>query len=161
MPSFSASLSIKDMFSSTLSICILFLLLLYRYFVYPACLCPLSRLPNAHFTCRYSSGWILWQRYRGTENRAIHTAHERFGPIVRVGPKDITVNCVDGGIKTIYGGAFEKHEWYLHVFKNYGYEQLFLHSDVALLKGFQNAEYVLNGQQQTARSPEAYTCELI
>lgn len=60
-------------------------------------------------------------RYRSREIRSIHDAHQRLGPVVRLAPKEVSVNCVEGGIKTIYTGGFEKHEWYQNLFFNYGY----------------------------------------
>ena len=99
-------------------ICIV-LFLLYKYFVYPAFLSPLSQIPSAHWSSSISPLWILWKRYKQGENVAIHNAHEKNGPIVRLGPNDINVNCVDGGIKTL--GAFEKPDWYPNAFLNYGY----------------------------------------
>ena len=93
---------------------------IYQYFVYPVFLSPLSKIPNAHSTCSFSSTWILWKRYRANENKAIHLAHQRYGDIVRLGPRELSINCVEGGIKTVYSGGFEKHDWYSDVFDNYG-----------------------------------------
>lgn len=53
-------------------------------------------------------------------NRTVQAAHEQYGPIVRLGPSEISVNCVDGGIKSVYTGGFEKHEWYPRVFGSLG-----------------------------------------
>ena len=49
----------------------------------------------------------------------MHAAHQKHGPIIRLGPNEISVNQVDGGIRTVYGGGFEKGEWY-RIFDNYG-----------------------------------------
>ncbi len=96
------------------------IVLFYRCLLFPVFLSPLSRIPNAHFTSSFSPLWILWKRYRGKENRSIFTAHQRHGSIVRLGPTELSVNCVDNGIKTIYGGGFEKSHWYTNLFLNYG-----------------------------------------
>lgn len=96
----------------------LVLYLLYRSLIYPALLCPLSRLPAAHWSAPFSSLWILNERRSSRENRAIYAAHRKHGSIVRLGPREVSVNCVDGGIKTMAG--FEKAEWYPNMFKNYG-----------------------------------------
>ena len=61
-----------------------------------------SRIPNAHFTSAFSSLWILWKRYKEQENRAIHAAHVKHGDIVRLGPNEVSVACVDEGIRTVY-----------------------------------------------------------
>ncbi|KAF3405351.1 hypothetical protein DPV78_003373 [Talaromyces pinophilus] len=43
-----------------------------------------------------------------------------MGKIVRLGPREISVNCVDNGIKAIFGKGFEKTQFY-SIFENYGY----------------------------------------
>src|SRR6266487_2519945 len=94
---------------------------LYKFFIYPACISPLSKIPNAHVTAAISPAWILWNRFRMRGNRTIHEAHKRYGPIVRLAPAEISINCVDGGIRTVYGGGFEKHDWYPRGFGYFGY----------------------------------------
>jgi hypothetical protein len=97
--------------------------------VYETCLCvglfglvfyavrnlfsPLSQIPNAHFTSPWTSLWIQWMRYKGREIQSIHAAYQKKGRIVRLGPNEIAVNLVPGGITTIYGArGFDKTEWY-------------------------------------------------
>ena len=99
--------------------CVVPLLLFYQYFVRPAYSSQRSKIPNAHFTSPFSNGWILWQRYHGTANRAIHNAHERRGPIVRLGSTEISVNSVRA-VKAVYSDDFDKDDWYSRAFANYG-----------------------------------------
>lgn len=73
----------------------------YRYVIYPVLLSPLCRIPLAHPTACLAPLWILWIRYVGRENVTVHAAHIRLGPLVRLGPSEISVNCVDGGIRTV------------------------------------------------------------
>lgn len=94
--------------------------LLYKYILYPAFVSPLSKIPNAHFTAPFSPFWILWKRFRGKENFTIYAAHQQHGSLIRLGPNELSVNCVDGGIRTIYSGGFEKSVWYSNQFANYG-----------------------------------------
>lgn len=54
----------------------------------------------------------------GRENRTVHAAHFKYGPIVRLGSNEISVNDLDG-LKKVYVGGFEKGEWY-SIFNNYG-----------------------------------------
>lgn len=105
-------------FLNITSFCAL-LFFLYKYFLQPALFSSLSKIPSAHFTASFSPAWILWVRYRWKENQAIHAAHQKHGPIVRLGPSEVSVNCVDGGIRTVYGGGFEKAKWYSNLFTNY------------------------------------------
>lgn len=74
---------------------------IYRYIIHPLFLSPLSRIPSAHVTASLSPIWILWLRYIGKENVTVYEAHKRLGPLVRLGPNEVSVNCVDGGIRTV------------------------------------------------------------
>jgi hypothetical protein len=94
------------------------LYLLYKFLIYPTFLSPLAAIPNAHFTSSFSNVWMTWQRYRGQPNKAIHSAHTRLGPVVRLGLTEISVNSVEG-LNTVYGGNFEKDKFYIP-FTNYG-----------------------------------------
>lgn len=101
--------------------------LIYRYAIYPAFISPLSKIPAAHWSARVSPAWILYMRYCFRENRTVHAAHQKYGDVVRLGPNELSVNCVDDGIRTIYAGGFEKHRWYTNLFSNYdGYDLLTL-----------------------------------
>lgn len=98
---------------------VLLIFALYQFVVYPAFLTPLARIPSAHWTCSISPYWILWKRLRHKQNGTVLAAHRIHGPIVRLGPKELSVNCVDGGYKTIYTGAFHKDDYY-RFFDNFG-----------------------------------------
>jgi len=87
--------------------------------IIPTFLSPLSKIPSAHFTCAFSPLWMLWKRYSEQENRTIHAAHAKHGNVVRLGPNEVSVDCVEGGIRTIYAGGFEKWNWYPNLFDNY------------------------------------------
>ena len=104
----------------TLAAVIVAALVLYKAIIYPAFVSPLAKIPNAHWSVPISPAWMLWKRFRMRNNRTIQAAHERLGPIVRLGPAEISINCVDGGIKSVYTGGFEKHEWYPRVFGSFG-----------------------------------------
>lgn len=100
------------------SIGALALLLLYHHVLYPAFISPLRKLPAAHWTCHFSSIWILAARLYRRENRSLHKAHIKLGPVVRIGPAEVSVDGVEG-MRVIYQGGFEKGFWY-SVFSNYG-----------------------------------------
>ncbi|KAH0364489.1 cytochrome P450, partial [Aureobasidium melanogenum] len=97
-----------------------FFVVLYRFIIAPVFISPLSKIPAAHPTSSLSPAWILWTRWRGRENATVLAAHERLGPLVRLGPNEISVNCVNGGIRTVYTGGFEKGGWYSNAFSAYG-----------------------------------------
>ncbi|TGO30865.1 hypothetical protein BPAE_0003g01510 [Botrytis paeoniae] len=89
-----------------------------------AILSPLSQIPNAHFTTPYSELWLFWHRANDTEHKARYAAHKKYGPVIRIAPRELSINCLEDGVKTVYGGGFEKGEWY-SMFLNYGHSVLF------------------------------------
>ena len=99
---------------------LVFCICVHKFIIYPAFVSPLSRIPNAHILASITPLWMLWIRYWEKENATIHTAHEKYGPVVRLGPNEVSVNCVRGGIQTIYAGGFDKHEFYPNQFFNFG-----------------------------------------
>lgn len=74
---------------------------IYRLVIVPAFISPLSNIPAAHPTASFSPAWILWTRWCSRENATVLAAHERCGPLIRLGPNEISVNCVNGGIRTV------------------------------------------------------------
>ncbi|KAF3054812.1 hypothetical protein GL218_07593 [Daldinia childiae] len=97
--------------------------LIYKYILYPTIFSPLSKIPTPHWSCSVSPAWILWIRFNSRENRTLHAVHRKYGPVVRIGPNELSVNSVDA-VKTIYQGGFDKHEWY-SLFDNYGVPCMF------------------------------------
>ncbi|KAJ5543419.1 hypothetical protein N7535_005846 [Penicillium sp. DV-2018c] len=97
----------------------------YQFIIHPAFISPLCKIPNAHWSVPFSPAWMLWRRFTSRNNRTIQAAHEKLGPIVRLGPSEISINCVDGGIKSVYTGGFEKHDWYPRVFASFGTVSMF------------------------------------
>lgn len=90
-----------------------------RHVLYPAFFSPLAKIPNAHPLAAFTSAWITWIRFKDIENSTVHAAHKRHGAVVRLGPSELSINCVDDGIKTVYGKGFEKTSFY-SVFVNFG-----------------------------------------
>lgn len=91
----------------------------YCFVIRPLYFSPLSKILNAHWSSPISSIWITFIRYRRVENRTLHALHHKYGPILRLGPNELSINTIDNGVKTIYGGNFEKGHWYT-VFDSYG-----------------------------------------
>ncbi|PHH92373.1 hypothetical protein CDD83_7655 [Cordyceps sp. RAO-2017] len=82
------------------------------YFLLPLIRSPLRRVPNAHWSSGLSSLWILWIRYRNRELAVLEEKHRQLGPIVRLGPDDLSISCYENGARTIYNGGFEKPHYY-------------------------------------------------
>lgn len=128
-------------------------LIIYKFILYPIFYSPLSKVPNAHWSAPISPLWILWTRYSCQENRVVHAAHQKHGPIVRLAPNELSVNDT-AGLKTVYAGGFEKGEWY-SIFDNYGCVALpslydISHSDIS-----QSTMHVFIVAFSTTFSPEA------
>ena len=111
-----------------ISAVLVFTYLGYQFSVYPYFISPLRHLPRAHWSVPipyFGSCWILYQRYHSRNNAVTYQAHNKYGPIVRLGENEISVNCYEGGIKSIYAGGWEKHEWYPRQFANFGVMNMF------------------------------------
>jgi hypothetical protein len=75
----------------------------------------LVRAPCAHPTSSFSLLRILWMRYRGSEQEvaAVRAAHHRHGPIVRLGPREISVASSNIEVRReLSRGALWKSGWY-------------------------------------------------
>ncbi|KAK4942004.1 hypothetical protein LTR10_018185 [Elasticomyces elasticus] len=70
-------------------------------------------------------------RWTQRENQEVYKLHMQKGTAVRLGPKLVSINCFDGGLKTIYQGGFPKPKWYMHAFAVYGVGNLFTIQDNA------------------------------
>ncbi|CAG7923832.1 unnamed protein product [Penicillium olsonii] len=110
---------------TSLAIALVAALVCYKTIIYPFFISPLAKIPNAHWSAPFTPAWMLWRRFTSRNNRTIQDLHERLGPIVRLGPSEISINCVDGGIKSVYTGGFEKHDWYPRVFASFGTVSMF------------------------------------
>ncbi|ETN43299.1 uncharacterized protein HMPREF1541_02458 [Cyphellophora europaea CBS 101466] len=99
---------------------------IYLSVIFPIFLHPLRHIPAAHWSIPlFGDCWILYQRFRSRNNAVTYAAHLKHGEVVRLGRNELSVNCVDNGIKTIYGGGFEKHAWYPQQFASYGVVNMF------------------------------------
>ena len=74
----------------------------------------LKDIPNAHFTVPYSRLWLLSIKWRKLENRTRTQLHRDLGPVVRIGPRDVSVNCIDDWVRTIYSAKFDKEPFFYH-----------------------------------------------
>ena len=82
---------------------------------------PLKVAKEAHWSARYSGVWIWWQHLNDRGADAVHQAHLRYGPVVRLGPSELSVCAVEGGLDTIYSfrEPMLKTDWY-QVANSYG-----------------------------------------
>jgi hypothetical protein len=91
----------------------------YKLLIEPLLVSPLSKIPSAHPSAHISPFWIYYVRYTNTENRTLYELHRTKGPILRLAPNELSINCYEQGLKTVYTGGFEKTEFYPRRFHNY------------------------------------------
>ncbi|KAF9876041.1 cytochrome p450 [Colletotrichum karsti] len=83
--------------------------LVYHFILYPVFISPLAKIPAPHWSCHVSPLWILLARKNNFQNRSLHRAHLELGPVVRIGPNEISVDGYDA-LRTVYQGGFEKDQ---------------------------------------------------
>lgn len=68
---------------------------------------------------------LAYDDWKGTRTRTIHQLHLKHGPVVRIGPNEISFNSLSA-LKTIYGAGsgFERTSFY-RMFDVYGHQNLF------------------------------------
>lgn len=108
---------------SVLGLSILSLYLVYKYIIFPSFVSPLAKLPTAHPLCVFTSKWFDRQCALRRELKTLYATHEKYGPIIRLGPDQVSV-VSEEGIKQIYVAGFDKGIWYQQTFYNYGVQNL-------------------------------------
>ncbi|CAM1502655.1 Fc.00g074310.m01.CDS01 [Cosmosporella sp. VM-42] len=80
---------------------------LYRLYIH-----PLSGVPGPRLAA-CSSLWLAWHTFIGDECTTIFRLHKQYGPVLRVGPKDIDIATGDA-VEPIYleHGGFQKTQAY-------------------------------------------------
>ncbi|KAJ5341515.1 Cytochrome P450 [Penicillium brevicompactum] len=74
---------------------------------------PLSAVPGPWYT-RFTSLWIKYQEFTANRRESIHKLHKIYGPVVRLGPNEVSFTSLDA-IKEIYasgGSGYDKTEYY-------------------------------------------------
>lgn len=99
-------------------------LLYTAIFLWRASRSRLNAAKAAHWSAKYSGRWIQRQRLQLRDTAAVHEAHLRHGPVVRLGPSEISVNDIDAGVKLIYEARMPKTDWYQFAV-SYGAESMF------------------------------------
>jgi hypothetical protein len=102
----------SDMLVSIISIVLSASLLWLLPKVVAAISSPLNAIPNASLTAPFSRLWLLWIRATGIEYSTCLAAHRRLGPVIRIGPNEISINSIEDGVRTAYGGNWEKSSMY-------------------------------------------------
>lgn len=96
----------------------------YHTIIEPLYLNSKSRIPGPKLFAL--TKWRLaLEDFKGTRTRTIHTLHERYGPVVRIGPEEVHCNSLES-LRTIYGaGSGFERTWFYRMFDVYGKQNLF------------------------------------
>ncbi|OJD40273.1 cytochrome p450 [Diplodia corticola] len=86
--------------------------LLLFYFITCIVRDPLRHVPGP-LICRFTSLWLHYHAWAGTQCSAIQKLHEELGPVVRIGPNDVHMSDGDA-LWPIYmeKGGFVKSDYY-------------------------------------------------
>lgn len=98
-------------------------------FLYQICwtlfFCPLARVPGpkAFALTKFK---LAYEDYRGTRTRTIHRLHQEYGPVVRIGPNEVSFNSLTA-LRQIYGAgsAFGRPASFYRIFDIYGQPHMF------------------------------------
>ncbi|KAJ5758159.1 uncharacterized protein N7511_006853 [Penicillium nucicola] len=88
-------------------------ILIFGYIFLQGLLSPLSKIPGPFYT-RFTSIWIKYQEFTANRRESIHQLHKVYGPVVRLGPNEVSFTSLDA-IKEIYasgGSGYDKTEYY-------------------------------------------------
>lgn len=91
---------------------------------YRALLAPLSKLPGPWYSL-FSDVFLMYKEFSGHRRVYIHELHKEFGPVVRLGPNEVSFTSVEA-LREIYqsgGSGYDKTEFY-DLFIQYGIRYL-------------------------------------
>jgi hypothetical protein len=81
--------------------------------IYRALFSPLSKVPGPKYTL-FSEIYLMIKEFSGKRREYIHELHKRYGPVVRLGPKEASFTSLEA-MKEIYssgGSGYDKTEFY-------------------------------------------------
>ncbi|KAJ5535459.1 hypothetical protein N7527_001713 [Penicillium freii] len=89
----------------------------------PLFLSPLSRVPGPK-TFALTKWRLAYEDWKGARTRTIHQLHQRYGPVVRIGPDEVSFNSL-AALRTIYGpGSKYGRMGFYRMFDVYGRQNL-------------------------------------
>ncbi|KAH6983962.1 cytochrome P450, partial [Ilyonectria destructans] len=99
-------------------------LYLVQSIVYNLCFHPFRKFPGPPLA-RISRIWTRRANFQGLRYMKIHQAHEKYGPVVRIGPNELSF-ANPSAIREIYmAGTFQKEESFYFSKRGYEEEHLF------------------------------------
>lgn len=98
----------------------IFLGLAVIYYIYSKCTSPIAKLPGPLYSI-FTPAWLIYQEFSGSRRIFIHDLHLKYGPVVRLGPNEVSFASVES-MKEIYtsgGSGYDRTEFY-DLFKQFG-----------------------------------------
>ena len=81
--------------------------------IYRRAVSPLAKIPGPWHS-HYTDLWLILQEFSSKRRTYIHALHQKYGPVVRLGPNEASFTSVEA-VKEIYssgGSGYEKTEYY-------------------------------------------------
>ena len=97
-----------NMLTFYLSACLLAIVYIYRLER-----SSLAKLPGPHHT-KFTAVWLIYKEFSGSRRLYIHDLHEKYGPVVRLGPNEVSFASPEA-VKEIYisgGSGYDRTEFY-------------------------------------------------
>lgn len=88
-------------------------IILVGYIITKGLLSPVYKIPGPWYT-NFTSLWIKYKEFTSNRRESIHNLHRSYGPVVRLGPNEVSFTSLDA-IKEIYasgGSGYDKTELY-------------------------------------------------
>lgn len=88
--------------------------------IYRATVSSLSKVPGPWYSL-LTDAFLVYKEFAAQRRVYIHELHKRFGPVVRLGPNEVSFTSLDA-LKEIYqsgGSGYDKTEFYT-LFTQYG-----------------------------------------
>jgi hypothetical protein len=74
---------------------------------------PITKIPGPIYT-KFTSLWLMKHELSSNRRPYIHQLHRRYGPVVRLGPNEVSFTSLEA-LKEIYtsgGSGYDKTEFY-------------------------------------------------
>lgn len=112
------------MLSASLFVFTTLLYVIYSFVLIPLIFTPLRSVPGPK-SFAISKWRLAYEDWKGYRTKTIYQLHLKYGPVVRIGPNEVSFNSVSA-LRTIYGpgSGFERTSFY-QVFDVYGRKNLF------------------------------------
>jgi len=97
---------------------------LYTLVLYPFAFSPLRAIPGP-WSFAISKWRLAYEDWTGSRTRKIYLLHQKYGPVVRIAPNEVSFNSLSA-LRAIYGpgSGFERTSFY-QMFDVYGRKNLF------------------------------------